>query len=155
MSILDSALDMVRRDINYEAEEPNQDVWRTYAQSIRFGGDCEDMCLAIYETLLVKGIVDDDMVLTGGKIKSRRNRGEDHMVLHVVTIADGELHDFVLDPRFNSPMSSEKYFKRYMDAHSRLDSRGLYVNDQRWFDRDLDSRWKRYQAQLKIERGEG
>lgn len=149
MSILDSALDMVRRDINYEAEEPNKDIWRTYAESIKNGGDCEDMCLAMYQTLLAKGVLDEDMSLVGGKITTFRNRGEDHMVLEVYF--DKGLA--ILDPRLSRPVNGEKYYRKYLQDHSSLSDEGLFVGGIKWFERGLDPRWQRYQAQLKKERG--
>ena len=156
-NILDSALDMVRRDINYEAEEPDKDVWQTYAESIKGGGDCEDMCLAMRQVLLDKGFRDREMQLVGGTLKRWRHKGEAHMVLQVIYDAKS----YVLDPLLRNPVRVTEYFNKYMDIFATLTRNGLYfyrngeISTNPVCTRDEDPRWAGYQKQLKIERGEG
>lgn len=157
MSILDSALDMVNRDIDHEDEEPDKDVWQTYPQSIDNGGDCEDKCLAMRQVLLDKGVPDYAMSLVGGRLMRGRSRGENHMVLKVLYCAQL----FILDPMLRNPIDCSRYMKKRMAPFAELTINGLFFYRNRTIGkfpvctRDEDPRWAGYQNQLKIERGEG
>ena len=132
--LLKSTLTMIRDDIEYEAEEPNADVWQTYAESISNGGDCEDMVLAMYEVLLAKGFSDFDLCFVAGKL---HRSGEMHMVL--------EIEDtYVLDPNQRKPIRSEKYFNRYMDSTYAVSQPGVFINGKFLCERDQLPKWQRY-----------
>jgi len=134
--LLKSTLTMIRDDIEYEAEEPNADVWQTYAESIANGGDCEDMVLAMYEVLLLKGYPEDSMSFIAGKLT---RSGEMHMVLEV-----GEWGEYILDSNQRKPINSDKYYRRYMERTYSVNSDGLSINGKFLCTRDQLPKWQRY-----------
>lgn len=122
-----------KQEITYKAEPKNFDVWLTGDEARKFGGDCEDIALDIRQQLIKGGVVDDDIHLVAGDLKST---GETHMVI--------EVNGRVLDFREEGTIEAAEYLKDYMSESYRVSKSGLTYKGHPFLKREDMPKWKRY-----------
>lgn len=93
----------INKMIRYAGEPVGQDEWQIPAVTMALHhGDCEDIAILKYATLLKSGISEDDMRISLGRIKTQ---GIDHAWLALWL--DGGWH--VLDSKFDQMITSDHY----------------------------------------------
>jgi predicted transglutaminase-like cysteine proteinase len=93
----------INKMIRYAVEPAGYDEWQIPAVTMAMHyGDCEDIAILKYATLLKSGVSEDDMRISLGRIKSQ---GVDHAWLALWL--DGGWH--VLDSKFDQMITPDYY----------------------------------------------